>query len=277
MAERSQAVTLSNCPLDFVVFDMEHGSFDVSGLRDAFQYLLDRRLIHESPTLATSVSPFVRIAANGAELNQWQAKQVLDVGAYGIICPHINNAAEASNAVSACRYPRPAESAAYEPPGRRGDSPRAAARYWGLDELTYYDHADVWPLVQNGDILVIIMCEEARAVKNLPAILAEVEGIGGVLIGDGDLSQDLGYPRQYDHPVVQAAVREALDACLAAGVPCGIPHVTPETVEARIDEGFSFLLSSAVPSRPAVERARAHAAAQSSALGMSTRRTSSAP
>ena len=37
-----------------------------------------------------------------------------------------------------------------------------------------------------GEILVVIMCEEVRAIKNLPKILEEVPGIGVVLIGEGE-------------------------------------------------------------------------------------------
>ena len=50
------------------------------------------------------------------------------------------------------------------------------------------------------------MCEEVRAIKNLPNMLEQVPGIGVVIIGEGDLSQDLGYPRQYDHPTVASAI-----------------------------------------------------------------------
>ena len=52
------------------------------------------------------------------------------------------------------------------------------------------------------------MCEEKRAIRNLPQMLKEVPGIGVVLIGEGDLSQDMGYPRQYEHPEVAAAIDE---------------------------------------------------------------------
>ena len=32
----------------------------------------------------------VRIPPNGGEMNQWVAKQVLDIGVYGIIFPHVS-------------------------------------------------------------------------------------------------------------------------------------------------------------------------------------------
>ena len=53
------------------------------------------------------MTPLVRIPPNGGEMNQWIAKQVLDIGVYGIIWPHVSTVEEARNAVAACRYPRP--------------------------------------------------------------------------------------------------------------------------------------------------------------------------
>ena len=146
------------------------------------------------------MTPFVRIPPNGGENSQWIAKQVLDIGVYGIVWPHVSTVEDARNAVQACRYPRPREAKYYDPAGQRGDAPTTAARYWGLTAQEYYPRADAWPLNPQGEILVVIMCEEKRAIANLPKMLEQVPGIGVVLIGEGDLSQDLGYPRQYEHP-----------------------------------------------------------------------------
>src|SRR5437764_14474806 len=81
------------------------------------------------------------------------------------------------------------------------------------------------------------MCEEKRAIRNLPKMLKEVRGIGVVLIGEGDLSQDMGYPRQYDHPEVAAAIDETLAICKEAGIPCGHPHVDSNNVEEPREKG----------------------------------------
>src|SRR5205814_604307 len=134
------------------------------------------------------------------------AKQVLDSGVYGVVWPHVSTVEDARNAVAASRYPRPKSAPLYEPAGQRGDAPAAAARYWGLTQQEYYAKADVWPLNPLGEILVIIMCEDVQGIDNLPEILREVPGIGVVLIGEGDLSQNLGHPRQYEHPSVVEAM-----------------------------------------------------------------------
>ena len=169
-------------------------------LRDCLQYMLNRAQIAKAASLVPPVTPMVRIPVNGVEMAQWQAKQALDIGCYGIVFPHISTVEEAANAVGACRYPRLKERPHYEPAGIRGDGPTTAARYWGLGQQEYYQKADVWPLNPQGEIFCILQIEDTRGVENLDAMLNKVPGIGAILIGEGDLSQELGYPRQYEHP-----------------------------------------------------------------------------
>jgi 4-hydroxy-2-oxoheptanedioate aldolase len=235
---------------------MEHRPYDIRALRDCLQSMLDRRQILQRGTLAPAVTPFVRIPPNGGEASQWVAKQVLDQGVYGIVWPHVSTVDEARNAVTACRYPRPRSAQYFEPAGQRGDAPAAAARYWGLSQQEYYARADVWPLNPQGEILVAIMCEEVRAIKNLPKMLEEVAGIGVVIIGEGDLSQDLGFPRQYDHPTVASAMDEILAICKQHHVPCGHPHVDTKNVEALLQKGFRYLMPAPVYSYAALELGR---------------------
>ncbi|HZU89024.1 MAG TPA: aldolase/citrate lyase family protein [Stellaceae bacterium] len=255
-AEIGMAQAIAAAPYDGIVFEMEHRPYDIRALRDCLQYMLDRRQIAAAQTLAPKVTPFVRIPPNGGEMSQWVAKQVLDQGVYGIVWPHVSTVEEARSAVAACRYPRPESAPYYAPPGQRGDAPAAAARYWGLTQQEYYARADVWPLNPQGEILVAIMCEEVRAVRNLPKILKEVPGIGVVIIGEGDLSQDLGVPRQYDHPTVAAAIDEILAICKEHNVACGHPHVDSKNVAALVDKGFRYLMPAPVVSFAALELGR---------------------
>ena len=255
-AEIGVAQAINAARYDGVVFEMEHRPYDIGALRDCLQFMLDRRQILQKGTLAPAVTPFVRIPPNGGEASQWVAKQVLDQGVYGIVWPHVSTVDEARNAVAACRYPRPRSARYFEPAGQRGDAPAAAARYWGLPQQEYYARADVWPLDPQGEILVAIMCEEVRAIKNLPKMLEEVPGIGVVIIGEGDLSQDLGYPRQYDHPSVTAAIDEILAICKQCNVPCGHPHVDSGNIETLLQKGFRYLMPAPVYSYAALELGR---------------------
>jgi 4-hydroxy-2-oxoheptanedioate aldolase len=255
-ADKSTAIAFSTSPYDGVVFEMEHNAWDPNGLQDALQYLLNRSQIAKSASIAPAITPIVRIPPNGDERNQWVAKQALDRGVYGIVWPHISTVEQAMNAVAACRYPRRKGSALYEPAGLRGDGPTTACRYWGLSQQEYYKKADVWPLDANGEILVILMIEDTLGIQNLRSILKEVPGIGAILIGEGDLSQELGVPRQYEHPEVRAAMAEVVSACKEFHVPAGHPHVDSGNVERVLQEGYRLLLASPVRSLEPLEKGR---------------------
>jgi 4-hydroxy-2-oxoheptanedioate aldolase len=227
---------------DGVVFEMEHNPWDGYVLRDCLQYMLNRGQIARSGSIVPSVAPMVRVPPNGNEMAQWQAKQALDLGVYGIVFPHISSVQEAYNAVAACRYPRQKNEPLYEPAGIRGDGPTQAARYWGIGQQDYYQRADVWPLDPNGEVLVVLMIEDSAGVACLDDILTDVPGVGCILIGEGDLSQELGYPRQYDHPVVVEAMTEIVATCKKHGVPVGHPHISASNVEWAIEQGYRFLM-----------------------------------
>ncbi|MET7683333.1 aldolase/citrate lyase family protein [Streptomyces sp. NPDC005423] len=255
-ADPAAALDFATTSYDALVFETEHKPWDAIALRDSFQYLLDRRQIRTSDEPGPALTPIVRIPVNGAEKAQWHAKQALDLGAFGIVWPHITTVEEARNAVAACRYPSLPDQSRHEPAGLRGDSPSAAARFWGISNQEYYERSDVWPLDPDGEVLVALMIEDQRGIANLPRMLDEVPGIGLVIIGEGDMSQELGIPRQYDHPEMLACKRRVLDACDARGVPVGHPHVTADNVKRVLDDGYRFLMTAPVRTYPGLELGR---------------------
>ena len=250
------ALALQSSKFDGVVFEGEHNGWDIRGLRDGLQYLLNRAQIAQSGSVAPALTPMARIPANGVEKNQFLAKQALDLGCYGIVWPHISTVEEAYNAVAACRYPRLKNKPLYEPAGIRGDGPTQAVRYWGVTQQEYYARADVWPLAPEGEILVVIQIEDTVGISNLGDMLKNVPGIGAVLIGEGDLSQELGYPRQYEHKEVLAAMAQIVDTCKQHNVIVGHPHVEQANAERVIKEGYRFLMCTAPRSFSTLDKAR---------------------
>lgn len=250
------AIALQVSKFDGIVFEGEHNGWDVRALRDSLQYLLNRGQIASAGSVAPALTPTVRIPANGVEKNQFLAKQALDLGCYGIVWPHISTVEEAYNAVAACRYPRLKNKPIYEPAGIRGDGPTQAVRYWGITQQEYYARADVWPLAPQGEIFVVIQIEDTAGISNLHDILKNVPGVGAVLIGEGDLSQELGYPRQYEHKVVLDALAQIVDTCKKFGTVVGHPHVEPTNAERIIKEGYRYLMCAAPRSFVALEKAR---------------------
>jgi 4-hydroxy-2-oxoheptanedioate aldolase len=255
--EAETAIELQASKFDGVIFEGEHRGWDMHALRDSLQYLLNRAQIAKSGSVAPALTPGARIPANGVEKNQFLAKQALDAGCYSIIFPHISTVEEAYNAVAACRYPRLKNKPLYEPAGIRGDGPTQAVRYWGVTQQEYYERADVWPLAPHGEILVVIQIEDTAGIQNLGDMLKNVPGIGAVLIGEGDLSQELGYPRQYEHKVVLDAMAQIVDTCKKHKVIVGHPHVEVANAERVLKEGYRYLMCSAPRSFATLDKARA--------------------
>lgn len=249
------AVELTQSKYDGIVFEGEHQGWDITALRHALQYMLNRAHIAKGG-IAPAVTPTARIPSNGVEMNQFMAKQALDIGCYGIVFPHVSTVQEAYNAVSACRYPRLKDKPLYEPAGIRGDGPMQACRYWGLSQQEYYNVADVWPLAPQGEILVVIQIEDTAGIENLDDMLKNVPGIGVVLIGEGDLSQELGYPRQTEHKVVLDAMAKVVDICKKHNVIVGHPHVSGANAERVIAEGYRYLMCAAPRSYATLDNSR---------------------
>ena len=237
------SIAISSSKFDGVIFEGEHSPWDVSSLRDSMQFLLDRREIVKNGSIAPGITPMVRIPANGEEMSQWHAKQALDAGVYGVLWPHISTVEEAYNAVASCRYPSLKSAPLYEPRGIRGDGPVRAARYWGLSQQEYYQKAGIWSLDPEGEILVVVQIEDTKGIENLDDILSNVPGIGVILIGEGDLGQELGFPRQYDHPLLLEAIAKILDICKNYGVAVGHAHADENNMQKLIEEAFRFIMT----------------------------------
>ncbi|MEK9678476.1 MAG: aldolase/citrate lyase family protein [Rhodospirillaceae bacterium] len=252
--DQQSAIAMTNSKFDGIVFEAEHNPWDAGELSMALQFMLDRRAIASSGSVAPAVTPLVRVPVNGVEMAQWQAKQALDSGVYGVVWPHISTAEEAYNAVAACRYPRLPDKPNFEPQGIRGDGPTRACRYWGLTNQEYYKKADVWPLDPNGEILVVIQIEDTKGIDNLEDMLKNVPGIGVILIGEGDLGQELGYPREYDHPELLKAMAEVVKICKDNNVVVGHPHANPGNMQRIMDEGYRFIMSGPTRSYAGLEK-----------------------
>lgn len=250
------AIALQPSKYDGVCFEGEHQGWDIRALRDSLQFLLNRRQIALSASLAPAITPIVRVPANGVEKNQFLAKQALDLGCYGIMWPHVSTVEEAYNAVAACRYARLKDKPLYEPQGIRGDGPFQAQRYWGLEPDEYYARADVWPLAPHGELISVIQVEDTVGISNLRDMLANVPGIGAVVIGQGDLAQELGFPRQTEHPAVLEAMAEVVAVCREHDVVVGHPSVSSANAERVIAEGYRWLMCPAPRSFAVLDKVR---------------------
>lgn len=240
----SAARTLSASNNDFVMFDLQYGVFDVRAVQMQMLAMIDKAGILKKGSLQPNVIPLARIPESTHDNPQFAVKQLLDIGVFGIMFPHIESKEQAEAAVRMMRYPG-RNGTSFDHPGSGRGTPVDAMWFWGLSEPEYMRRADVWPLNPEGELLTIAQIESAAGVQHLDEIL-QVPGIGAILIGPSHLSQSLGEP-SWTSPKTEGAVQTVLKGCLAKRIPCGYP-VVGATAEAaqrdlakRKEEGFRFL------------------------------------
>ena len=190
---------------DAVTVDMQHGMIG-----------FDQAIAMLQALSATPALPLARVSCNHPAL----VMQLLDAGAYGIICPMISSALEAESFVSACRYP---------PLGTRSFGPARGMLYGGPD---YFQGA-------NQAILTLAMIETRAGLDALDAILA-VEGLDGIFIGPNDLALALGKApsSEPDDEEVRRAIAHICERTRARGKIPGIFCSSGEAAAQRMAEGF---------------------------------------
>ena len=147
--------------------------------------------------------------------------RTLDVGAQGIVVPHVNTAEEARAVVQASKF---------EPIGTRGN-------YTGRQGIGVADYVRK----ANDETLVIVLIEDIVAVDNLAEILT-VDHIDVFFVAPGDLAQTMGHLGQPSHPEVLATVDRVIGQVTAAGRVAGA-RVQDDTVEDYIKKGARFVFT----------------------------------
>ena len=148
--------------------------------------------------------------------------RTFDVGAQGIIMPHVNTAAEARIV---------AESSKFYPLGNRGMF--TSRQGIGVEDYT---------LKANDETLVVILIEDIIAVENLDEILT-VENIDVFFVASSDLAQSMGLINGENHPKVVKIIDDSISKILDAGKIAGF-HVVDSDVEDYVSKGVKFISTS---------------------------------
>ncbi len=176
---------------DWVLIDCEHGSISVEQAE---------RMITAAE--AAGIVPVVRPPSDDPDI----IGQLMDCGAKGIQAPHIRTAKEAEKIVDAVKY---------FPEGHRSIAVGTRAAHYGFN-LSMAEYAEK----SNEEMLVCIQIEDKEALAELPEIY-KVKGIDVLFIGPSDLSQSLGHPGDYEHPVVKEAISDAFRFIESIGIAAG--------------------------------------------------------
>jgi 4-hydroxy-2-oxoheptanedioate aldolase len=156
-------------------------------------------------------------------------QQALDMGADGVLVPYINNADEARQAVSCCRYPTAGTRSVY--------FPQRSMNRAGL--LGYAGAA-------NDNIIVALQVETADCITNIEEIAA-VPGVDILFLGQNDLCMSMGlfekyeFPLMYTSPELQDATKRLVAAATKNGVILGLFLFGTSRVGEFLDKGFPFV------------------------------------
>ncbi|HEU4661853.1 MAG TPA: aldolase/citrate lyase family protein [Pseudolabrys sp.] len=202
------------CGFDSFFVDMEHCPISTD---DAAQIC--------AAALPLGITPMVRIPGHEFTI----ATRLLDGGALGIICPHVDTLEQAAAFVNACKFP---------PLGHRSVS--------GAGPTQLYRPAPLKEVNRHGNdvTLLIAMLETPEAIANADAI-ASVQGLDMLLIGSNDLCTELGIAGELHHPKLRAAFETAAAACKAHKIHLGIGGVRGDIplIKELVQGGGRFIIA----------------------------------
>lgn len=195
---------------DGIWMDMEHHGY---GLETALTLMRAARVGGADVMVRPAKGEFMRMG------------RMLEAGAQGILYPRCDDAAEARQVVTWSKF---------APLGKRGFD-------GGNPDMPYCSMPlDQYVRAANEQTFIVIQIEDRQALANAQAI-AEVEGVDALFFGPADFSILSGVPGQFDHPLVQEAMRHIAEAVRRAGKHWGMPTGSVEQTQRLMDLGARFI------------------------------------
>ena len=141
------------------------------------------------------------------ENSQGQIYRTLDLGAQGIVVPHVNTKKEAENVVAGGKF---------APIGQRGMT--TSRQGYGVPNFLK---------IANDKSLLVILIEDIVAYNNLDSIL-EVDDIDVFFVAPGDFAQSMGYTSDMGNKevtnTIDTALKKIIDAGKTAGTMCNLSN-----------------------------------------------------
>jgi 2-keto-3-deoxy-L-rhamnonate aldolase RhmA len=180
--------------IDFLFFDMEHGTFDLGVIADMIKV-----------TRLAGLTPLVRVPDAEYHL----MCRPLDAGAQGIMIPRIETKAQVEHIVECTLYP---------PLGKRGGSVNKGHNDFAPQNL--------WEFTEqaNRQNMIILQIERQRAVEDIQELVT-VPGVSAVLIGPNDMALSMGIHSDDMMQALEEPIQHVLDVSLEHNIPCGI-HIS---------------------------------------------------
>ncbi|KAH7380611.1 2,4-dihydroxyhept-2-ene-1,7-dioic acid aldolase-like protein [Pyrenochaeta sp. MPI-SDFR-AT-0127] len=194
---------------DSLFIDLEHTALTI---KDANQLCI--------AAVSAGVTPFVRVPH---QCGDGFIQKVLDVGAMGVIVPHIHNVGDAQRAIQISKYP---------PLGKRSIS--AGFPHF---EFAAPPTAELITQMNGFGSTVFIMIETADALASVEDIAA-LPGCDVLLVGSNDLAMEIGTLGDWDAPAFLLALERVGSAARKHGKLMGIAGLyhRPDILERVINE-----------------------------------------
>ena len=203
----------SRAGLDFLMIDMEHGSYSYKTLEKLAisTLLLDTKLMVRVPVLGKG-----------------HVSRALDLGACGVMVPMIETKEQAKQF---------ADYAKYQDTGKRGISMTGV-------HTGYSKPADIHEFMrtQNEETLSIAQIETKSAVDDIDNIAA-VDGIDVLFIGPNDLAASLGCPGRLDSDIMRESIMKVAVAARKHNKLFGM-HSSLAMIREWIPHGLGFIMIS---------------------------------
>ena len=146
----------------------------------------------------------------------------LDLGAQGLVIPHVRTKEEAISIVNAAKY---------HPIGERGMF--TSRRGLSVPKNKYMDYA-------NEGSLIIVIIEDVKAISNLDEII-KVENIDVFFVAPNDLAQSMGIANSQSKDKLHQEIYKAIQKIQKANKKVGT-LANSDNIDSYIDMGIDLLL-----------------------------------
>jgi len=196
--------------LDFVIVTPEHTAYDLA------EFLPVRHAL-EAKGIACLARTHGRDEADVAKVCDTYD---------GVVVPYVEDYEEAK---------RLAAAAVYRPLKGKVLTRVLATGQWPNDKTRDFIAA------KNADTVFVPMIESVPAVQNLDGICS-IPGVDALFVGPGDLTTNMGIPKEYDHPDLIKTLQRIIDTGKKHGVAAGSWFGTPEQAQRTIRQGARFVV-----------------------------------
>ena len=197
LADPSVAELMGLAGYDYCGIMMEHSALD---------YHTVENMVRAAETVG--ISSLVRVSEGREDM----MLRVMEMGAGGVMVPHVRDRESAVRAVQAVKY---------DPIGSRGMNGMTRAGRWTATDFA--EHVQT----SNEQSVLVVMVEDSHGIDRIDEILA-VDGIDVVFLGPNDLARSYGATARPDPPEVRDAIEHAAAVARRTGrARLGLPIYHP--------------------------------------------------